>query len=406
MPLFNYKAQKATGEIYEGSREAADKFALAHDLKKDGDTIIGAHEAEKKSGGQSLQGLLNIFSRVSMHEKIVFMRNLGNMLEAGLAMSRALSVLERQGKNKKMRTTVAALNEEIKKGNSLSASMKVFPSIFPPLVVSMIKTGEESGNMASSLKSIANQLDKTYTLKKKIKGAMIYPAIILGVMGIIGVLMMIYVVPTLTATFKELNVALPFSTQMVMLVSDFMRDHTVVALLVIISIVLCFYFISKTKRGSRCIDWIVLHIPLVSTLVKETNTARTARTISSLVTAGVDLVEGLRITGDVLQNSYYKSILKEAEEVIQKGKPISSVFAAHEKLYPPLLGEMVSVGEETGKLGEMFNNVASYYENEVEQKTKDMSTIIEPFLMVFIGAVVGFFAIAMISPIYSVFDTI
>jgi type IV pilus assembly protein PilC len=162
----------------------------------------------------------------------------------------------------------------------------------------------------------------------------------------------------------------------------------------------------QTKKGKRVRDYVVLHLPVIGPLIKQVNSARTARTLSSLLSAGVPVVESMRITGEVLQNSYYKEVLEKAEHSIQQGISVSSVFMEVPHLYPVFVGEMVSVGEETGKLSEMLLGVADFYEDEVEQKTKDMSTIIEPVLMVIIGAVVGFFAISMITPIYSVMDTI
>ncbi|MBX4210885.1 type II secretion system F family protein [Candidatus Parcubacteria bacterium] len=165
-------------------------------------------------------------------------------------------------------------------------------------------------------------------------------------------------------------------------------------------------FSLRTKKGKRAFDYIILRVPLIGILVKEINSARTTRTLASLLSAGVDYVIAVTITREVLQNSYYKEVLAKAEIVIQKGDPISKVFLEREDLYPTFVGEMASVGEETGKLGEMLLGVAVFYEDEVDQKTKDMSTIIEPFLMVFIGIVVGFFAISILAPTYSLVDKI
>jgi type IV pilus assembly protein PilC len=158
----------------------------------------------------------------------------------------------------------------------------------------------------------------------------------------------------------------------------------------------------KSKKGRRIFEYVILHIPVISTIVKETNSARTTRTLSSLLSSGVEVVNTLSITGEVMQNSYYKEVLKRSGKDIQKGLPLSKAFMENEKLYPILVGEMIAVGEETGQLSDMLYQVAEFYEGEVDQKTKNMSTIIEPFLMIFIGIVVGFFAISMISPIYSI----
>ena len=270
----------------------------------------------------------------------------------------------------------------------------------------MAKAGEESGSLATSLKTVAFQMEAVYMLTKKVKGALIYPAIVLSVMLVIGVLMMIYVVPTLTATFTELHSQLPASTQVIITISNFLRSDTLASVGILILAAALVYFSVRTKIGKRLGDLVFLRLPIIGIIVKETNTARTARTLSSLLSSGVPVVEALSITGDVLQNSYYKEVLRKAQGSIEKGTSISSVFVEREDLYPPFLGEMVAVGEETGKLSEMLANVGTFYENEVDQKTKDMSTVVEPFLMVFIGSAVGFFAVAMITPMYTVLNNV
>jgi type IV pilus assembly protein PilC len=225
-------------------------------------------------------------------------------------------------------------------------------------------------------------------------------------MIIIGVLMLIYVVPTLTATFTDLKVPLPATTRFIIFISDTLKNHTLIIVALVAILFALSYTAAKTRQGKRFFDFLVLHLPIIGTLVRETNSARTARTLSSLLISGVEVVNAIDITKDVLQNSYYKEVLSRSAAVIQKGEPLSGVFIASEKFYPPFVGEMISVGEETGKLSEMLYRVAVYYEADVEQKTKDMSTIIEPFLMVIIGAAVGFFAISMISPTYSLVGSI
>jgi type IV pilus assembly protein PilC len=244
-------------------------------------------------------------------------------------------------------------------------------------------------------------MEKTYLLKRKIRGALMYPGIILTAMIIIGILMLIYVVPTLTATFKELEIDLPASTRAIILISDFLKDHTFIFLFGIFAIVGGLYAWSQDPKGKRSLDYIFLHIPLISNLVRETNSARTARTLSSLLSSGIEVVNALEITKDVVKNSYYKEVLSKAENKIQKGVSLSKIFEEESDIYPIFVSEMVSVGEETGKLSDMFQRVAIFYEEDIDQKTKNMSTIIEPFLMIFIGVVVGFFALSMITPTYS-----
>lgn len=407
MPKFNFKAVKSTGEKYEGSRESADKFSLYKEVKNEGDTVIDAHEAKDKTGGNLLSSLIQvIIGRVRMHEKIVFTKNLGAMLSAGLPLSRSLSIIERQTKNKGLKNITASLGADISRGKTLSEAMKDYPQVFSKLLVSMVGAGEESGSLAESLRIVSEQMDNMYKLQKKVKGAMIYPAVILTVMLIIGALMLIYVVPGLTNTFKDVKVELPASTKLVIFVSDFMKNNAILAFFGAITFAGAIYSWSRTKIGKKSIDYLTLRFPVISKIIKETNAARTARTLSSLLSSGVPVAQALTITGDVIQNSYYKDVLKLSQESVEKGESISSVFIKNDHLYPIFVGEMMSVGEETGNMSKMLMETAIFYEDEVSQKTKDMSTIIEPFLMVFIGAVVGFFAISMITPMYSIMNNI
>jgi type IV pilus assembly protein PilC len=235
---------------------------------------------------------------------------------------------------------------------------------------------------------------------------MIYPAIIMALMVVIAIVMLVVVVPGLSATFKELNVELPLTTKFVVGLSDFIKNNILLALLVVSVFATSVYLFTKSKLGKKIFDHTFLKIPVVGTIIKETNTARTARTISSLLSSGVPVIRASEITADVLQNSQYKKVLLETQVAIEKGEVMSGVFSRYPNLYPPFLAEMMMVGEETGNLAPMLKEVAVFYEDEVEQRTKDMSTVIEPFLMVVIGVGVGFFALSMISPMYSVLNNI
>lgn len=402
MAYFRIKANNSSGKVTEFTREAKDRADLYHILKAEGVEPIYIVEVRKKS--LSLMSM-SLFNRVPTHEKIVFARNLGSMIEAGLTVSRALSVLEQQSANKKMREICATLQTDISQGKTLAQSMEKFKDIFSSLFISMVHAGEESGNLSNSLKAIALQMDRTYTLQKKIKGAMIYPSVIMFAMVVIAILLLTYVVPTLTKTFLELNIKLPASTQFIINISDLIRNHGIIVLIVLIALALLFM---KWFKGSGKPLWhrLITRLPLFGELVREVNSARTARTLSSLLSSGVNVVESVNITIDVLQNVHYKNVLISVNEHIKKGEPISTVFLEAKKLYPVFVGEMVAVGEETGKLPEMLLGVANFYEDDVDQRTKDMSTIIEPILMIIIGSAVGFFALSMISPMYSLVNVI
>jgi type IV pilus assembly protein PilC len=407
MSHFTYKAKKTTGEIYKGEKDAEDRYELYKILKESGEEIIQYKEsAGKGTSFKNISISIPFIGAVKTQDKINFAKNLGSMITAGLPMSRALSILERQIKNKEFKNILATLQKNIAEGKTLSQAMGAYNKVFSQLFISMVAAGEQSGNIANSLRIVGDQMDKNYALQRRIRGAMMYPCIIFVVMILIAVLMLTYIVPTLTKTFTELNVDLPVPTKMVIFASDLVINHGLLVFAGIIAVIIGLSIWSKKTSGKKVIHIAILKLPVFGGLIKEVNAARTARTLSSLLSSGVDVVESVRITKDVIQNIYFKDILDKAMIAIQKGDPISKVFNENTNFYPIFLAEMINVGEETGKIGEMLMGVATYYEEDVEQKTKDMSTIIEPFLMVFIGVVVGFFALAMISPMYSLVNVI
>lgn len=408
MEKFLYTGKTKDGKKVSRTVEAIDKYAVYEIARTNGHTVTKVSQigASKFKNILNLEKINYFLSRVKADELVMLTRNLSSMLKAGLPLSRSISVLERQTKNPRVKGIMKSIREGINKGDPFHTSLKAFPKTFSPLYVAMVRAGEESGGLVDTLQTLSLQLERSSTLRKKIKGAMIYPFIVLSVMLLIGVLMMIYVVPTLTSTFLKLEIELPISTQVIIGISSFLTNHGLIALLGFIVFVTGFIMGAKTERGKRILSFIYLHLPVIGLLVKQTNSAYTARTLSSLLSSGVDVISAIGITEDVLQNVYYKEVLREARIHVEKGKPLSETFIAHEKLYPILVGEMISVGEETGQISGMMTEVAIFYETEVEQKTKDLSTIIEPILMVVIGAGVGFFAMAMISPIYSISEGI
>jgi type IV pilus assembly protein PilC len=403
---FSYTAKKTDGSIYENTFIAETKTDLFSKIKQSGDLLVSYKIEDNGKIKQVFEKMFLGMSKIKMIDKIIFARNLANMLDAGLSLTRAIAVMEKQIKNKHLKKIYNELNLDISAGKSFHDALDRFNDVFPPVFISMVKAGEEGGNLSESLKSIASQMDSTYRLQKKIKGAMIYPSVIVTVMILIGIIMMIFVVPKLTATFKDVGTELPGSTKLVIFMSDFLRNHYILLPIFLLIIMTIIYNILHTKGGKNAFDKLVIRLPIFGQIIKESNSAKTARTMSSLVGSGVDLIQSIDITNEVIQNNLYKKVLIEVRGNVEKGKPMSDVFNKYENLYPIFVAEMINVGEETGKLATMLQGVAVFYENEVDQKTKDLSTIVEPVLMVFIGIAVGFFAVSMISPMYSVMNNI
>ncbi len=399
---FSYRGKNAGGAVVTGVIAAEDRTEAISLIKDSG--VMPVLVEKKKT--ISLGGSISFMKRVGLSERIMFTKNMSGMLKAGLPLSRALTVLGKQTKNKYFKSVIEELLATIDKGGTLSDGLAKYPGVFSPLFVSMVRSGEESGGLPQALTEVGINLDKSFELRRKVKGALMYPSIIICAIIIIGILMFIFVVPTLTNTFKDLKVDLPTSTKLVVGLSDLISNHIAFVVLGVIAIAAGIYFSFKLKRTKRMIDYVIVRVPVLGTLVKEVNAARTARTLSSLISSGVNISRSIAITKEVLQNSYYKEVMEEAEVAVERGEAMSGVFKAHTNLYPVMVGEMMEVGEETGKMTSMLLDIAVFYEGEVDAKTKDLSTIIEPVLMIFIGAAVGFFAISMLSPMYSLMDSV
>lgn len=406
MANFTYTGEDQEGKKVTQTVTADDRYAVYDIARRDGHRITSIDEGKKAgiAGGFNMERINIMLSRVKADELVMMTRNLGSMLNAGLTATRALSVIERQSTNPKLKSVLKRVVERINNGEQFYESLKEYPDVFSDLYVAMIKSGEESGNLAESLKTLSVQMERASNLTKKIKGAMIYPGIVITVMVIIGILMMIFVMPQITGVFKGMDMELPATTQFLINTSDFFAQHTFIALALMIGTVAGVIYFLRTRIGKTMSSWVATRLPVIGTMVKETNSARTARTLSSLLNSGVDVIQAIEITEEVVQNVFYKKVLQDARVRVEKGTALSEVFIERTDLYPILVGEMILVGEETGQISGMLSELAVFYETEVERKTKDLSTIIEPLLMVVIGAGVGFFALAMIAPIYSISD--
>lgn len=406
MSHFIFKVKKPSGEVVSSERDAADRYELYRLIHDSGDELISIQEKKKANIGLHMNISFDFLKKIKAVDKINFARNLGSMIEAGLPLSRALSVLERQAHNANFKKILVAVRDDIDKGLTFSDALAKNPKVFSALFVSMVHAGEQSGTLADSLKIVAAQLESANNLERRVRGALMYPAVIIGAMVIVAILMFTFVIPTLMKTFVDLKVELPFTTQIILGISNAVQHY---GLFILIAVIIAGYIFShwaKTASGKNIVHRFMIKAPILGGLVQEVNTARTARTLSSLLGAGVDFVESVSITAQVIQNVHFRAVLDQAGEAIKKGGLMSKIFADNVKLYPIFLSEMMSVGEETGKIGEMLSGVAHYYEEDVDQKTKDMSTIIEPVIMIVIAAGVGFFAIAMISPMYSLVNVI
>jgi type IV pilus assembly protein PilC len=404
MAVFEVTIKTKEGETATEKIVAVNKKALFVLLKERGAKVLSVKKGKERGKGRSFKDTLTV-GRVKMQDKILFAKNLSSMIKAGMPLSRALSVMKRQS-SKGMAKVLEDIGVRIGKGSSLAEAMQAHSKVFPSIFIAMVRSGEEGGSLAQALAIVGEQAEKTYKLRKKVVGSFVYPAIIVSIIVVIAILMMIFVVPTLSATFSGLGVELPGTTRAVVAVSTFLSGNILLFFASVLVLLIAVRFFFKSSTGKKTLNWTLLHTPVIKGITHEVNAARTARTLASLLSSGVDFVIAIGITKDVVQNVYYKKALARVQVDVEKGKSLSESLEKYSKLYPSFMIEMAAVGEETGQLSAMLTNVAVFFEESVEQKTKDMSTIVEPVLMVVIGVVVAVFALSMITPMYSLVDAI
>lgn len=406
MPEYFYTAKSFKGEAKSGILSAKDKSELARILHQEGYFLISASLEETKIKKRKLSLSIPFLGGVSLAEKMFFTRNLEVMVGAGISLPRAIIVLNSQSKSKKFKTALLDISEEITRGKNFSDSLKKYPNIFSELFQNMVKVGEETGTLEEALKTLTQQMEKEHELRSKIKGAMIYPAVIICAMIGIGILMLIMVVPNLAKTFEELNIELPLTTKLVISLGTFLAQKWFFAILIVIAFFFLLRLILKTKTGKRAIDKLVLKIPIISSIVKKTNSAYTARSLGSLFSSGVPIARALEVVSRALGNIYFQEAISDAAEKVRKGIKLSEALRPYENIYPTIVIQMIEVGEETGETSDILKRLADFFEEEVSNSTKNLSAVIEPVLMLIIGGAVGFFAISMIQPIYSIMGTL
>ena len=409
MPSYIYTAKNKKGESQTNHLIAVNKHELAVVLRNQGLVLVSVEVAgKKKEAGYYLNIIKRIkeLGTVSLVEKMMFSRHLSVMIDAGLSLNQALKILAKQAKSPRFKKIISRVEIDVSRGKTFSESLKKYPKIFNELYTNMIEVGETGGSLSEILKILAKQMKKNHELVSRVRGAMTYPAVIVIAMIGIGILMMIMVVPKLTEVFEELNVELPLSTRIILLISSLLKDNIVLGIIIIISLAFIIKLAVRNKNIKRTLHGIYLHIPIFGSLIRKVNSARLARTLSSLIESGVPIVKSLKVVAGTLSNIHFREALFNAAKEIQKGEKMSKSFGKYENLYTPMVVQMIDVGEETGSLSDILKNLADFYEEEIDNVTKNMSSVLEPIIMIVIGAAVGFFAISMIQPMYSMMSGI
>ena len=399
MSGYTYIAVDQKGKEKRGKMEAENRDEVSQQLKKDGLFPVEIKE----------QGVLNkdldfsIGKKVKPRDLSVFCRQFVSITQAGVPMKEALQMMTEQTENKWLKKATSDVLLNVEKGNTLADSMAAIPDVFPPMLVNMVHAGESSGSLEMSFDRMATHFEKEAKLKATIHKATIYPIILIfAVVGVVAV-MLLYVILIFIDMFADLDIEMPALTMGVMNLSKWTASHWYVILAVVAAVVAAYRLIYNTDQGRLKIDYIKMKIPLFGKLTVKTACAQFARTMSTLMGAGISTTECLDTCTKIINNIHYKNALQKAKEEVMKGIPLSEPLAASE-VFPPMVCHMTGIGEETGNMEEMLNKLADYYDEEVEITTQSVLAAMEPLIIVFMALIVGTLVIAVIMPIATMYN--
>ncbi len=395
MARFTYTVKDTKGHAENGIVEAVSIKHAGALLHERGYFIIEIKPAEEA------HFLVKMSSgKISQSDLVHFTRQLSTMLTAGLTIVESLSILQQQIKKPSFVSMVSTLQEEMQGGSTFAAVLDKYTDIFPAQYRGLVRAGEASGKLDVILTRLADNLEKSQTFRKKISGALLYPAVIVSSMVIVTIIVMTVVVPRLTGLYKEFGISLPVPTQILIAVSEGFVKYSWLAIILISIAMAAFTRFRKTPTGQRILAQVQLSIPVVGHLIREATIVETTRTLSILIDGGVPILTALEIAKDTTGNILFKEGFANAAKKVEDGFPLSTPLMEN-ALFPPILGQMVAVGEQTGKLGDSLYKLSGYFEAEADNAVRSLTTLIEPLIMVVLGIGVGFLVMAVLLPIYS-----
>jgi len=402
VPAYAYTAINAAGIETAGEVTARDFSGAEESLRARG--LLALQLVEHTDGSEGrFSGMVK---RVKPKALQIFSRQFATMIESGLNVVTALSILEEQTEDKNLADVLASLRADVEGGQLLSEAMAHHPRVFSRLYVAMVEAGEAAGILDIVLDRVALQLEKEMQLKRRVKGAMVYPILVMCFAFLVLTGMLLFLVPIFVKLFDQLGGELPFLTKVVMHASEIMRDYSYVVFPLFFLIIFLFFRFKRTEQGRRWWDVTRVRFPLgIGAVVLKIGMARFSRTLSSLVGAGVDIMQALEITGSTSGNSLIEDATNEVRDRVQQGSTIAQPML-EAPIFPPMVGHMIRVGEEAGELEKMLTKVADFYEDEVDAAIQSLTSIIEPLLMIFVGFIVGIIVIAMYLPMFKILTLI
>lgn len=400
---FIFKAKDSFGKNREGEIEAINKESAIQLIQKNG--LIPIFITEKEKIPMLVKEMERIWEGIKPKEMVVFFRQLATLIESKVPIVPALEALQEQTGNRFLRTVIKEMEEDVKDGMSLSESMSKHPTVFDQLMVNMVSSGEMSGNLQKTISYIADNTEKNYQISSKIKSALFYPAFIVGAAFIIGFLVITFILPKLGGIIKEMEVTVPWYTKLVMGLGDFMNNFWWAVLIVIFGAFGGLIYYIKSDEGKREWDKIKLRLPIFGNFYRSVYIARFSDNFSILIDGGIPVVTALKEVSEVVGNTVFKEIILKAADEVKKGGNISDVFAKSSEI-PPIVTRMLKIGEETGKISEILRKTASFYEQEVDSMTRNISVMIEPILIAVLGVGVAILVFAVLVPIYDIANNI
>lgn len=355
---------------------------------------------DKRSFSEKINDFFLKMGNVPTKEKLFFVRHLGIMLKGGISFSSAFKTLANQTSNKLFAKVLKNIAKDIERGRSLSESLRPYDKIFDDYFINMVESGEISGKLEDVLEQLYIQMKKQHDLVSQVKAALTYPAFVIVVMIGISIFMMISVVPKITSIFSEYQAELPLMTRVLISISDFMINNGLFVIVATIVLILSVIKILRTDQGKFLFHAFLLKMPVISGMVKKINIARFSRTVSSLLRTDIMIIKTFQITAGVLSNVHYKNIILKISEKIKKGGQINEIVKDYPAYFPPVVTQMIMVGEQTGELDNILSELAEFYEEEVEKTLETLPSLIEPLLILILGIGVGLMAAAIILPMY------
>jgi type IV pilus assembly protein PilC len=398
---FTFKAVDLAGSPKKGEIQGPSKQAVTELLKAQGLTV---HDVVEKKSGLQLE--ISLPSRVKAADLTIMTRQLSTMVSSGMTLLRAFYVLEEQVESKKLKEALQGVREDIEAGLLMSDALARHPKIFSPLYIAMVKAGETGGILEESLLRVADQLEKDDSLRRQVKSAMMYPAVVLTFAGIVLVALMAFIVPVFVGVFKEFGGELPAITKFTVALSKALTGFWYMWIIGIVGLVVGFKKWRTSSWGRKQWDTMRLKIPMkIGDTVQKISLARWSRTFSALYAAGVPILTAIEVTGKTSGNWVLEKAMDDVRESVKNGGPIALPLR-ETPIFPPMVAQMIAVGEETGGLDTMLSKVADFYEDEVAAAVKALTSILEPIMIIFVGAIVGFVVIAMYMPMFKVYDNI